>query len=72
MGPGLVVTSMHQKIINIGTMKFTPSKAEQSLQGMELQQNEAHKKIKAHRKSFQKERTVNNCLLIPDLKPFRL
>ena len=30
-----------------------------------------HKKIKAYRKSLQKEPTVNRCLLILDLKPFR-
>ena len=28
------------------------------------------KKIKAYRKSLQKEPTVNSCLLIPDLKPY--
>ena len=54
MGPGLVVTSMHQKIINIGTMKFTPSKAEQPLQGMELQQNEAQKRLKHTGNLFRK------------------
>ena len=31
-----------------------------------------YKKIKAYTKSLQKELTVNRCLLIPDLKPFRL
>ena len=31
-----------------------------------------HKKIKAYNKSLQKEPTVNRCLLILDLKPFRL
>ena len=31
-----------------------------------------HKKIKAYRKSLYKEPTVNKCLLILDLKPFRL
>ena len=30
-----------------------------------------HKKIKAYRKSVQKEPSVKRCLLIPDLKPFR-
>ena len=30
-----------------------------------------HKKIKAYRKSLQKEPTVNKSLLILDLKPFR-
>ena len=29
------------------------------------------KKIKAYKKSLQKEPTVNKCLLILDLKPFR-
>ena len=54
IGPGLAVTSMHQKIINIGTMKFTPSKAEQPLQGMELQQNEAQKRLKNTGNLFRK------------------
>ena len=31
-----------------------------------------HKKIEVYRKSLQKEPTVNGCLLILDLKPFRL
>ena len=31
-----------------------------------------YKKIKAYRKSLQKEPTVNRCLLLLDLKPFRL
>ena len=31
-----------------------------------------HKKIKAYRKSLYKEPTFNRCLLILDLKPFRL
>ena len=31
-----------------------------------------HKKIKEYRKSLYKEPTVNNCLLILDVKPFRL
>ena len=31
-----------------------------------------HKKIKAYRQSLQKDPPVNKCLLIPDLKPFRL
>ena len=31
-----------------------------------------HKKIKAYRKSVQKELKVKRCLLILDLKPFRL
>ena len=30
-----------------------------------------HKKIKAYRKHLQKEPTINRCLLILDLKPFR-
>ena len=49
---------------------FTPCKAEEPLQDMELQKNK-HKKIKAWRKSLQKETTVNGCLLILNLKPFR-
>ena len=51
-------------------MGFTSHKAEEPLQGMELQEKVA-KKIKAHRKSLQKEPTVNRCLLILHLKPFR-
>ena len=46
---------------------FTLCKAEQPLQDMDLQKK--HKKIKAYRKSFYKEPTVNRCLLILDLKP---
>ena len=49
---------------------FTSHKAEEPLQGMELQEKVA-KMIKAHRKSLQKEPTVNRCLLILHLKPFR-
>ena len=40
--------------------------------GMELQEKKKGKKIKAYRKSLQKEPTANRCLLILDLKPFRL
>ena len=50
-------------------MGFTPRKAEQQLQGMELQ--EKHNKIKKYRKSLWKEPTINRYLLILDLKPFR-
>ena len=42
---------------------------EHPLQGMEVQKK--HKKIKTYRKSLMKEPTVNRCLLILDLKPFR-
>ena len=49
---------------------FTPCKAEQPLQGMELQEKK-HKNIKAYRKSLQKKPTVKRCLLIQDLKLFR-
>ena len=45
-------------------------KTEQSLQGMKLQKKQ--KKIKAYRKSLYKEPAVYTCLLILDLKPFRL
>ena len=50
---------------------FTPCKAVQSLQGMELQKNK-RKKIKAYRNSLYKEATVNRFLLILNLKSFRL
>ena len=50
---------------------FTPCKAEQPLQGMELQETEA-RKIKARKKSLCKEPAINRCLLILDLKPFRI
>ena len=43
-------------------MGFTPSKAEQPLQGMESQEKK-HKKINAYRKSVQKEPTVKRCLI---------
>ena len=49
---------------------FTLCKTEQSLQGMKLQKKQ--KKIKAYRKSLYKEPAVYTCLLILDLKPFRL
>ena len=52
-------------------MGFTPCKAEQPLQGMELQKKK-HEKIVAYRKSLEKEPTVNKCLLILDLKPSTL
>ena len=45
---------------------FTPYKAEQPLE------KKKYKKIKAYRKSLYKEPTVNRCLLILELKPFRL
>ena len=45
----------------------------QPLNGLELYtRKRSAKKIKAYRKSLQKEPTVNRCLLILDLKPFRL
>ena len=49
---------------------FTPCKAEQLLQDMELQEKEVQK-VETCRKSFWKKPTVNWCLLILDLKPFR-
>ena len=45
---------------------FTPCKAEQPLE------KKKYKKIKAYRESLYKEPTVNRCLLILGLKPFRL
>ena len=51
-------------------MRFTPRKTEQPLRGMELQEKK-HKKVKAYRKSVQKEPTVEKYLLILDLKPLR-
>ena len=50
---------------------FTLCKADQPLQGMELQEK-LHKKIKAYRKSLYNEPKVYRCLLILDLEPFRL
>ena len=44
-------------------MGCSPCKAEQPLQGKELQEKEAQN-IKAYRKSLLKEPTVNRCLLI--------
>ena len=52
-------------------MEFTPSKAEHPLQGMELQEKDGQK-IKGYRISLYKEPTVKGCLLIPELKSFRL
>ena len=49
---------------------FTPYKAKQPLQGMELHEKK-HKKIKAYWKSVQKEPAVKICLLILDLHPLR-
>ena len=54
-----------------GELGFILCKAEQPLQGMELQKKRC-KRIKACRKSLLKEPTVNGCLLILDLKPSRL
>ena len=52
----------------------TPTKAEQPLQGMELQEKEAQKHLCIEEISLErnKEPRVNRCLLILDLKPFRL
>ena len=50
---------------------FTPCKAEQPLQGMELQGKKSTKKTTGYRKSVYKEPTVKICLLILDLKPLR-
>ena len=48
-------------------MEFTLCKAEQPLQGMELQEKEAQK----DRKSVCKEPAVKRCQLILDLKPLK-
>ena len=57
-------------------LRFTLCNAEQSLRGMEVQKKEKkkkrNKKIKAYRKSIQKNPTVKRCLLIVGLKPLRL
>ena len=50
---------------------FIPCKAEQPLKCMEYKKKK-HKKIKAYRKFLLKEATVNSCLLILNLKAFRL
>ena len=51
-------------------MEFTPHKAEQPLQGMELQEKEAQKDQSIQ--EISSERTYSyRCLLILDLKPFR-
>ena len=52
---------MHAKIntaqyLSFFLMGFTPCKAEQPLRGMKLQEKK-HKKVKAYRKSIQKEPT---------------
>ena len=49
-------------------MGFTPCKAQQA----RSYRKNKRKKIKAYKKSLYKEPTVNKCLLILDLKPFRL
>ena len=70
-----MVVNYHEELPTIEPhflkLGFTPCKAEQPLQGMELQEKEAQN-IKAYRKSFYKEPTVNRCLLILDLKAFSL
>ena len=48
-------------------MEFTLCKAEQPLQGMELQEKEAQK----DRRSVCKEPAVKRCQLILDLKPLK-
>ena len=39
---------------------------------MQSYSKKKHKKIRGYSKSLQKDPTVNRCLLILDLKPFRL
>ena len=53
---------------------FTLCKTEQPLRGIEVQKKKKKKKqkIKAYRKSIQRNPTVKRCLLIVGLKPFRL
>ena len=53
-----------------GRAVFSPCKAEQPLEGMELQKKN-HKKIKAQRKFAYREPTIKRYLLILDLKLFR-
>ena len=48
-------------------MGFTPCKAKQGWDS----KKKKHKKIRAYRKYLWKEPTLNRCLLILDLKPFR-
>ena len=49
---------------------FTLCKAEQPLQGIELQEKEAQKRLQ-HTGNLFREPTVKGCLLILDLKPLR-
>ena len=71
----LKFTSSHQGFLKIflssffkkNKMEFTLCKAEQPLQGMELQEKEAQK----DRKSVCKEPAVKRCQLILDLKPLK-
>ena len=48
---------------------FTLCKAEQALQGMELQEKRTQKDT--YRKPVEEKTAVKRCLLILDLKPFR-
>ena len=65
------IISLTDKTAHFCKLRFTPCKAEQPLQGMELQKNK-HKKIEAYKECLYKEPTLNRCLLILDIKPFRL
>ena len=53
------------------SLGFTPSKAEEQLQGMELQQKEAQKSFK-HTQNLLRKNLQLTGVLILDLKPFRL
>ena len=50
---------------------FAPCKAEQPLQGMELQKKEAKKELKHTGNLSRKNLQLKSCLLILDLKPFK-
>ena len=69
LSEGIVLEGQHKCFFF--KLRFTPCKAEQPLRHMDLPKKKNHKKIKAYRKSVQKEPTFKMCLLILDLKPFR-
>ena len=49
---------------------MTPCKVEQALRGTSYKKKK-HKKIRAYRKSVQKDPTVKRCLFFPELEPLR-
>ena len=59
------------KVFLFFKLGFTPCKGKQPPQGIDLREENKHKKTEAHRKFLKKEPTINRCLLILDLKPFR-